>query len=92
MIGAVLQISGYVGDAVVQTSTAVTAIRMTTILLPLLCSLLCAFFAARFPIGPHNLGKLREAVDARRRGEDVGDLSCLLDKAQLSAGEEFSHD
>jgi len=92
MIGAVLQISGYVGDAVVQTSTAVTAIRMTTILLPLLCSLLCAFFAARFPIGPHNLGRLREAVDARRRGEDVGDLSCLLDKVQLSAGEEFGHD
>jgi len=82
MIGAVLQFSGYVGDAAVQTPTAVTAIRLTTILLPLLCSLLCAFYAARFPIGPHNLGKLRETVDARRRGEDVGNLSTLLDKAK----------
>jgi len=83
MIGAVLQLSGYVGDAAVQTTTAVTAIRLTTILLPLVCSLLCAFFAARFPIGPHNLGKLREAVDARRRGEDIGDTAItLLDKAK----------
>jgi len=82
MIGAVLQFSGYVGDAAVQTTTAVTAIRMTTILLPLVCSLLCAFFAARFPIGPHNLGKLREAVDARRRGEDPEDVSAILYKAK----------
>ena len=77
-IGAILQISGYMGDAAVQTPTAVNAIRMTTILLPLVCSLLCAFIAARFPIGPHNLGKLRSLVEARRRGEDVGDAAATL--------------
>ena len=82
MIGLVLQISGYVGDAAVQTSTAVTAIRLTTILLPLLCSLLCAYFAARFPIGPHNLDKLKEAVAARRRGEDVEDAALRFDKVK----------
>ncbi|MCL2249374.1 MAG: MFS transporter [Oscillospiraceae bacterium] len=82
MIGAILQFSGYVGDAAVQSETAVTAIRMTTILLPLVCSLICAFAAARFPIGPHNLGKLRELVDARRRGEEVGDVEKMLERTK----------
>jgi oligogalacturonide transporter len=70
-IGAILELSGYVGDALVQPTEAVTAIRLTTIVIPLTLSLLCALCAARFPIGPHNLGKLRTLVNARRNGEEV---------------------
>jgi oligogalacturonide transporter len=67
-IGAILQAARYSGEAAVQPPYALTAIRLTTILLPLALSLLAAFSVARFPIGPHNIGKLRSLVDTRRNG------------------------
>ena len=67
-LGLILELSHYVGDAVTQVPSAVTAIRLTTILLPLILSLLAAWSAARFPVTPSRFGKIREVIELRRSG------------------------
>jgi oligogalacturonide transporter len=68
-IGAMLEWSGYASGAAVQPASAIRAIRMATIVIPLALSLLAAFFASRFRIGPGNLGRIRALVDLRRSGD-----------------------